>query len=328
MSFPILEFKDNCLCNKKGEKSYVYNILPLDFEQLDFDILCSYYRNVKNFLNSVSDKEYIRFYNISGEISLVTSIKDLNFPHVVLVPADNPISFYIGSSDFFSDVKIEDDYLIYNGKFHKFINVREFPSDITENHLGELGLDFVFSFRRMSEAKQKAFVEIKDGSYKGKKNHSKSKIELSKADSALSVIEDIANDISNGEESLFSAEAWIIVSDVSKEVLFDKVSNIFQQLLTHKLYLETVSLSEMFILNFPGVTSSFNNNRSLTKHTSFISSLIPLSKDMLMKEGFELFSKEGEKLFFDIKDRSFQNKNAFVAGPTGSGKSTTLAATK
>ena len=321
MSFPILEFKDNCLCNKKGEKSYVYNFLPLDFEQLDFDILCSYYRNVKNFLNSVSDKEYIRFYNISGEISLVTSIKDLNFPHVVLVPADNPISFYIGSSDFFSDVKIEDDYLIYNGKFHKFINVREFPSDITENHLGELGLDFVFSFRRMSEAKQKAFVEIKDGSYKGKKNHSKSKIELSKADSALSVIEDIANDISNGEESLFSAEAWIIVSDVSKEVLFDKVSNIFQQLLTHKLYLETVSLSEMFILNFPGVTSSFNNNRSLTKHTSFISSLIPLSKDMLMKEGFELFSKEGEKLFFDIKDRSFQNKNAFVAGPTGSGKS-------
>ena len=46
----------------------------------------------------------------------------------------------------------------------------------------------------MSDAKQMAFVEIKDGSYKGKKNQSKSKIELSKADSALSVIEEIAND--------------------------------------------------------------------------------------------------------------------------------------
>ena len=79
-------FKDNCLCNKKGERSYVYKFLPLDFEQLDYDILCSYYGNVKNFLNSVSDKEYIRFYNISRETYLVTSIKDLNFPNVVLVP--------------------------------------------------------------------------------------------------------------------------------------------------------------------------------------------------------------------------------------------------
>jgi hypothetical protein len=264
VSFPILEFKENCLCNKKGDRSYVYKFLPLDFEQLDYDVLCSYYGNVKNFLNSASDKEYIRFYKISGEIYLVTSIKDLNFPHVVLVPVEDPISFYIGSSDFFSDVKIEDDYLVYNGKFHKFINIREFPSDITENHLGELGLDFVFSFQKMSETKQKAFVEIKDGSYKGKKNQSKSKIELSKADSALSVIEEIANDISNGEESLFRAEAWIIVSDVSKEVLFDKVSKIFQELLTHKLYLESVSLSEIFISNFPGVSPDFNNNRSLT----------------------------------------------------------------
>jgi hypothetical protein len=321
VSFPILELKDNCLNNKKGEKSYVYKFLPLDFEQLDYDILCSYYVNVKNFLNSFSDKEYIRFYNISDETYLVTSMKDLIFPHVVLAPVDNPLSFYIGSSDFFSDVKIEDDYLMYNGKFHKFINIREFPSDITENHLGELGHEFVFSFQKMSEAKQKAFVEIKDGTYKGKKNQSKSKIELSKADSALNVIEEIANDISNGNESLFKAEAWIIVSDVSKEVLFDKVSKVFQELLTHKLYLESVSLSEMFILNFPGVTPNFNSSRSKIVHSSFISSLIPLSKDMLMKEGFEIFSKTGEKLFFDIKDRSFQNKNAFVAGPTGSGKS-------
>lgn len=321
MNFPILETKENYLCNRKGENSSVYKFLPLDFEQLDFDTLASYMGRVRNYLKSISDKDYVRFYKINGETYVVTSIKDFNFPSVVLLGVEDPIGFYIGNLDFFSDIKIEDDYLVYNGMFHKFINIREFPSDISENHLEELGLDFVFSFQKMSATKQKTFIEAKDGTYKGKKNQSKSKIELAKADSALNVIEEIANDISSGSEALFYTEGWIIVSSISKEILFEKVSSIFQELLTHKLYLESISLSEIFALNLPGVIPSFPNSRSLIKHTSFIASLIPLSRDMLMKEGFELFSKGGERLYFDIKDRSFQNKNAFVAGPTGSGKS-------
>jgi energy-coupling factor transporter ATP-binding protein EcfA2 len=321
MNFPLLKSDGNSLSNKKGEVSFVYKFLPLDFEQLDYDTLCTYYTSVKYFLGSLNDKDYIRIYKIDGEAYLVTSIKDFNFPRVVLGSPDDPLSFYLGSSEIFSDIKFGDDYLVFNGKYHKFINIREFPSEISENHLGEIGLDFILSFRKMSEMKQRSFIEVKDGSYKGKKNQSKSKIELSKADSALSVIEEIADAISKGEEALFKTEAWIIVSDISKEVLFNKVTAVFQTLLTHKLYLESIALSEVFVNNFPGVTPIFSNDRSLIKHTSFIASLIPLSKDKLMNEGFELFSKGGERLYFDIKNRSFKNKNTFVAGPTGSGKS-------
>lgn len=220
MSFPILKINDNCLCNKKGEISYVFKFLPLDFEQLNYDTLVSYFESVKSFIQSTSSNDYIRLYKINGEIYLVTSIKDINFPSVVLVPEEDPIGFYVGHHDFFSDVKIEDDYLVYNGKFHKFINVREFPNEISENHLGDIGLDFVVSFQKMSELKQKSFVDHKDGTYKGKDKQSKSKIEQSKATTALTVIEDIAKELSNGEEALFHIETWIIVSDVSKGVIF------------------------------------------------------------------------------------------------------------
>ncbi len=321
MKFPILEINNNAFVNTQGIISYFYKFLPLDFEQIDYDMLCAYYSNVHNYLDSLSDKDFIRFYKINNEIYLMTTIVGIEFPNVVLIPEQEPFDFFIGESDFYSDLKIGDDYLLYNGKFHKLINIQEYPQEINENHLGELGVDFITSIRKLSEIKKKSIMESKDGTFSGKRKQSVSKLEKAKAEKALAVIENLADDLSSGQENLFLVETWIIVSDVSKNVLHEKVNNVFKSLLNHKLYLETIDLDMVFYRNFPGVLTNFSENRAKPKDTTFITLLLPLSKDQLMDTGFDVQSRSGFPLKFNSKDRQFINKNAFTAGPTGSGKS-------
>lgn len=321
MDFPIVSTSENFIVNKHGEVVYFFKFIPLDFEQIDEHDLNGYFNNLKSHLQSLSHKDYFRFYYIDGISYLATTQKDITFPSVTLEPLIDPLKTIISQGDLFSDIKIGDDYINFNNRYFKYIHLKDFPSEIFENHLADLGCDFILNFSKLSGAEQTVLLEYQGKNYEGKLVTSKSKIETNKAQNALGTMEDMAGKISRGEESLFRAETWLILSGFSHNELVQKTEILLNRLLTHKTYVESINLSRVFAGNFPGQKSNFFTKGSLVIDTSFLISLLPLTKHQLLNEGFKLFSNDGDELFYDIKHRSFDNKNTFVAGPTGSGKS-------
>lgn len=321
MNFPIIEIKDSKITNKAGQVSFAYDFRPIDFDQVSIENITSYLELIKNTLLNFKANDYIRIYSKNNELLLVSNSDKISIPSVVLEPHLDPLGFYFESNEFLSDVKISDDYVHFNGRYFKFINIREFPATISENHLVDLGCDFIMNLTKINNIKQAAILSDKEGTYRGKEKHSKSFKSQEESNNALTTLKDISSELASGSECLFKTEIWLVVSAITKEEVFEKTNIVFESLLTHKLYLESIALSDVFIENIPGVYPSFSSGRDLTIHSSFASALLPLSKDMLMKEGFTLHSRDGVRLYFSHKDRSFMNKNSFIAGPTGSGKS-------
>lgn len=321
MEFPIISSENNVLSNKNGELIYFYKFTPLDFEQIDEQDLLGYMNNLKSHLQSFSHKDYYRIYNIKGASYLSTNNKNITFPSIKLEELINPLETLLPCGNLFSDIKLGDDYINFNNRYLKYIHLKDYPNEIFENHLADLGYDFILNFSKMSGTEQTVLLEYQGKNYEGKLSTSKSKIETNKAVNALGTMEDMASKISRGEESLFRTEAWLILEANSLSELNEITDNALNRLLTHKTYIESINLMRVFAGNFPGQKCHFYTKGSLVVDTSFLVSLLPLTKHQLLNEGFKLFSNDGDELYYDIKHRSFDNKNSFVAGPTGSGKS-------
>lgn len=321
MEFPILSQSSNTLLNRNGETHFCYKFNPLDFEQIDYHDLCGYFDRLRAYFQSLNSSSYFRIYCNRGEYYLVTNLHQPEIPSISLDELNSPLFVLLDLGDFYSDVKIGDDYLNYNGKYYRYIQIKDYPSEIYENHLADLGCDFILNFGKLPSTEQTILLEYQSKNYEGKLASSKSKTETNKAQNAIGTMDDIAGKISRGEETLFRAEAWLVLKENSLDDLNLKTGELINRLLTHKLYIESINLSRVFAGCFPGQKAGFFTKGSIVVDTSFLLSLIPLTKHKLLHEGFSLYSNDGDELYYDIKHRSFDNKNSFVAGPTGTGKS-------
>ena len=198
MDFPIINHENNALVNKHGETIYFFKFIPLDFEQVDEQDLLGYFGILKTHLQSLSHKDYFRIYNIKGITYLATNQKNISFPSITLEPLEDPLSTIIPCKGLYSDIIVGDDYVNYNNRYYKYIHLKDYPNEIYENHLADLGYDFVLNFMKLSGAEQTILLEYQGKNYEGKLASSKSKIESNKAQNALGTMEDMASKISRG----------------------------------------------------------------------------------------------------------------------------------
>src|SRR5690606_20322998 len=123
------------------------------------------------------------------------------------------------------------------------------------------------------------------------------------------------------QKALFKIEMFIIVRGATKEELDRRTSEVEYQFKGQgaSVFVEERGLSFFYQSLFPGVESSFK--RAFDMPSDCLSYLIPYHRDFIMDEGFELTSRRGSPLYFDLWNSEALNYNVLITGASGQGKS-------
>lgn len=339
MIYPIKEILKNEITNHEGDKSYFFKVLPKDLEQLNPDELVSFISNIQNSLNALSDfsldqkgavtqiweevfppkskNNFYKFYFLGGEIFLNTNYKELSLPNIELVPHEEMMEAVFQANDFYEELYLGDDYIKLGGEYIRLLNVYEFPKGIEFFDFCELG-DYVLFFNKVDKSQAKRRVNTQRKLHHANLHGQMRNIE---SEASHAQAEQIYEDIIHGKESLFHIEAWFILKERSLEELGHKTKRLINDCLSLELkpLVENVGLEKIFPTLIPGLRPLFKRVHPLP--TSYLTNLLPLKRDFLMEEGMELYSRFGNKIFFDLYCEKSANFNALITGLSGTGKS-------
>mgnify|MGYP000035312839 CR=1 FL=1 len=153
-SFPIASIDGNEIVSTSGDKSYFYKLKGHDLEQKDGIEISNIFNHIESSLNNLSSKESYKFYHLKGENYLNASI--LN-PQIGLeiYPCNEPMEVFFEEADIFSDIGIYDDYILYNGKYHRIISVKSFNEDEIDEFFLPRSFDYILNIRRKENEKPK-----------------------------------------------------------------------------------------------------------------------------------------------------------------------------
>ena len=326
LTFPIAEIKDNCLVNINGKKSYFYEINPPDLSQMtNLEINC-FYDDLSYFLNTTDEKSFFKFYSLSGKSYLNCNSKDLNLFKIGFGPHKRPIKTFFDVPDIYSDIIINDDYFIYNGKYRRIVSVYEFGSSEIDFNFIPQGFDYVVSFKKKEKERSiKGLERIRNSHLSG---FFKSKRDI-ESEEVYNQAEELISDLTLGEESLFTMELYFILTENSLYELSQSFDQLFDQMRSKgtSLYIEGQSLRKLksglgntLTTLIPGVIPDFNYRSHLNK-TSHIMYLLPLNRSHLMNDGIKLSDSSSNSIYFDPFSKILQNRNMLVTGSSGGGKS-------
>ncbi len=322
-------------------KSFVYKLIPKDFEQGSAEENLNWYTQIKVFLNQLpiapnserfnndgilgllsskkeSNEYYYKFYSIGDELILDTNFDgELNIPEVTLIKIDPPHELLIYQAQSFSETVLESDFVKVNGIYYRLINLYELSKSITPSQIMDYG-DYCVFVKRVDPANAKRRINNQR-----KLHHSNIHTALRNIESESSYFEaeKISEAMINGEESLFEIETWIIAKADTEADLNQRTKEVIKNLRQVEIepLIETVGLKALFLSILFGVKPTFK--RTHEPPTSYVANLLPLKRDILHSSGVEFSSVRHNPIYFNLFDESSLNFNVLFSGQSGSGKS-------
>lgn len=309
---PIFSVTGNVLTSLKGLRSEFYEVLPPDMEGLDSNSQERVFLSLESDLIN-TDKPF-KLYWLDKKLYL-NSFGKMSLSHGELIPQSEPIKTFIGRDDI--DVNFYENYLTQSSDFVRLISVKDFPHTFERFQTFDWP-DFVLSFKKINKLPAKNKINLK------RKLHFSSQFKSLRdidSENAFHQSETLLEDITTDQKALFKIEMFIIVRGATKEELDRRTSEVEYQFKGQgaSVFVEERGLSFFYQSLFPGVEPSFK--RACDMPSDCLSYLIPYHRDFIMDEGFELTSRRGNPLYFDLWNSEALNYNVLITGASGQGKS-------
>lgn len=325
MLFPVLAENENALISIKGDKSYVWELLPPDLEQLREADRAMIFRTLKKNLNDISEKSWLRVESRSGRFFINSNIKDLKLDNYKLVEIFEPMEKFFESSITPTEAIIHNDCIVFSGEATYLIPVEELPREVEENQLAGLG-DYVLVCEKESHLKITAKLDRKRNQINGNKDTGPVNY---KEIYGSNDIEGLKSSIDRGDESFWKISIFLKIRVPShldpRELITSIETDAGKRGL--KLFKDRYRIQDFYRETIWGVRPTFKQGAIVAgTNTSVLSMLTPTTQDFMMSNGFELNSTGHESgysvpLYYNIADKSFMNAHLAVVGTSGSGKS-------
>jgi hypothetical protein len=324
--FPVVE-NGNELSSVDKDHSYFFEIVPPDIEMMDEEGLATFNYNNEHLLKNFDEMCFYKFYKIGRRSFLNTDSEQVeSYNGIRFIPCESPLGIFFGAIDFYSDLNIFDDHLVYNGQYVRVLSVRSFSSDIVDYNLIPCDIDYVLNLKKKADVDSVKKLDRIRTSHLSSFLKPKRDIDSEKA---YSEAEELLEQVKIGNESLYDVEMYFILKDVSLEKLCTKTFDVIKyfNLNGFELFIEGQSarkwktgLFSFFRELIPGVKPKLFL-RSHVDKLSHVVQLLPFKRSFLMRDGLDLFDVSDQEIFFDPFDSSIVNKNTLVSGMSGAGKS-------
>ncbi len=332
-------FKDihqNQITDLQGRKSVIYEIIPQDVEQMTHEEFKSFIISIKkslgqlphneekavSFVQSLIGKDetqehFYKFYVIGPRIFINTTNFDLTIPFCELKESVDYFDQLLWGDDFHSEVLVREDFVHFNHKYVRLINLYEMPKSLTPFELQEYG-DYVVFFKKCKPSEAKRAINTQRKLHHANLYKTMRNIE---SEASYQEAEGVVENIILGEEQIFDVESWFIVSASSLEELNHKTTKLVAALTEKEIkhLTESVGLAELFPSILFGMAPTFKRTHPV--QSSYLVELLPLKKDSLMEMGYQFTTLAGSEVKFGLFNDSSLSFNALFTGVPGSGKS-------
>ena len=309
---PIFSVNGNQLTSLRGEVSSFFQILPPDLEGMDDDNKTRIFNVLESDL--VNTDSTFKLYWIDGKLFLNT-FGEIGLTHGKVYPKEKPISTFTGREEVHAT--FYDNYLTCGNDFLRVLSVVDFPLNLEKLETFSWP-NFVINFKKIDKIEAKSKINMKrklhfSALFKGMRDLD--------SENAFHQAEELFDAVTSDEMGLFRVELFFLLKAPSKNEL-DKITD---KLLYDfrgkggKLHVEASGLSHFYLGLVPGVRASFK--RALNVPSDYLSYLIPYHRDFVMDEGFELISRRGLPVYFDLFCNEAMNYNVLITGSSGQGKS-------
>ncbi|MFA5582626.1 MAG: hypothetical protein WDA09_00295 [Bacteriovoracaceae bacterium] len=309
---PIFSVCGHELTSLTGIRSSFYQILPPDMDGLDRNSQERVLLGLEGDL--INTESSFKVYWLDGKLYL-NAFGEINLGHGEIIPQEDPITTFIGSED--SSINFYENYLTHGSQFIRLLSVKDFPLTLEKLSCNEWP-DFVLNFKKIDKLAAKNKINLKrklhfSALYKSLRNMD--------SENAFNQSESLLDDVTTDQKALFSVEMYIIARASSKNDLDKVTSKVSHQFkgLGASLFVEERGLSYFYQSLFPGVVPSYK--RACDIPSDCLSYLIPYHRDFVMDEGFELSSRNGVPVYFDLFNAEALNYNVLITGSSGQGKS-------
>jgi len=327
MKFPILKEEYNKVTTLDGTKSYVYTLTPSDLEQFSYPQAVDLKRKFSNFYKTIEENDFFKIYSISDKIYLNTNRDEIEVPGYVIDKLETPLNVLFGENDIFSAINFNkfDNTFKLNDEYVYLVNLYDFPrNNIKLSFLQNFDCDYYISFKRVSHLQSKLLLDRKRREHNPNRGKEMQDVEN---DKAYDDTEGLLDEIINGNETLFRIEAWIILKNESKK----KLNQTLRELLKALREKNTTGLVESYPLNQKvfnsyifGTKPLFSIYKKTREHHiqgSYLSNLLPLTKDHVHEQGINFKSISHKDTFLNVYDEKCINYNVLISGTSGGGKS-------
>lgn len=324
--FPIKHQSYGEVINSNDEKSYFYELVPTDFDQLTRTQIDSFLNEIRTYILNQKEKNWIKVYRLGDKIYL-NSISKQNEESVFgkLIMVSNPMEEFFQVKKFKSITGFFDDYIKLNSKYLRLVSVVEFDVDENdESFLNGFG-DYVVCFVRKDQKLSKKQIEgIRNKHYQ---NAGKAKTDFN-AEEAYSESQDAIHALERGVTSEFKVSLCFLIraDDLSElnektEELTDKLElrGIKTLVEGNRILSLKVGLNSIFCSLIPGAAPRFDRLPAI--FASFLVNIIPLHGERLMKEGVMFHTQNDFEVKYDFLSKRLKNRNAILVGASGEGKS-------
>lgn len=309
---PIFSVNGNELTSLTGEVSSFFKILPPDMDGLDGDNQERIFSDLESDLANTDSA--FKIYWLDGKLYLNT-FGEIGFTHGEILPQVMPISTFTGRDKV--DAHFYENYLTCGNDFVRVLSVVDFPLNL-ENLETCSWADFVINFKKIDKLKAKSSINMKrklhfSALFKGMRDLD--------SENAYHQAEELFDAVTSDEKGLFTVEMFFLLKVSTKselDKLTDKLLYDFRGK-GAKLHVEASGLSHFYQSLVPGVPPSFK--RALYVPSDYLAYLIPYHRDFVMDEGFELTSRSGKSVDFDLFCADALNYNVLITGSSGQGKS-------
>lgn len=309
---PIFSVCGHELTSLTGIRSSFYQILPPDMDGLDRNSQERVLLGLEGDL--INTESNFKVYWLNGKLYL-NAFGEINLGHGEIIPHEDPITTFIGSED--SSINFYENYLTHGSQFIRLLSVKDFPLTLETLSCNEWP-DFVLNFKKIDKLAAKNKINLKrklhfSALYKSLRNMD--------SENAFNQSESLLDDVTTDQKALFIVEMYIIARASSKNDLDKVTSKVNHQFkgLGASLFVEERGLSYFYQSLFPGVVPSYK--RACDIPSDCLAYLIPYHRDFVMDEGFELSSRNGVPVYFDLFNAEALNYNVLITGSSGQGKS-------
>lgn len=323
----------------KTENFKNFKIKSCDLDWKDSNQKKIFYSNLCKSLNStvannLDQKRGLYKVLVGSDTSyLSTTGSDIQLPECeVSETRDCFFKLLTGYDDVISEPLIQKDYVHLNGSYYRFINIREFPSDLSFGELTEFRFDSgregifpFFIFKGHSKADSLKILENLGKPHYGNTTKGIEALgtirENRNTSFILNEIREITDMVIEGEDLLFDHMFWFVLkaSDLNQLDAFTRATVQFIQEKSGLPYIETVANKELLkMVVFDGY---YNFNCPHLVYTKFLMMNIPYVSEFIHSEGISFLSQSMKELKINIRDGKNENYNCIVSGVSGGGKS-------
>lgn len=309
---PVFSVRGHKLTSLNGVVSSFYQILPPDMDGLDKELQERVFLDLESDLIN-TDREF-KVYWLNKKLYL-NAFGAFSLSHGKQVPQESPVATFLGRER--ANVEFYENYLTQGNEFIRILSLSDFPQNIEMLSTYDWP-DFVLCFKKIPKLEAKSRINMKrklhfSAIFKSLRNVD--------SENAFTQAETLLDDVTTDQKALFSAEIFFIIRANTKaelDVETDKTIYEFKGL-GAKLFVEERGLSFFFKSLVPGVPVSFK--RATDVPSDCLSYVIPFHRDFVMDEGFELTSRRGMPVYFDLFCSEAMNYNVLITGSSGQGKS-------